>query len=155
MSTRVEGNGHSAGGTAARSVGQILHDILTLGQLQAQLFTLDVREAGSRIQRPIVALAAGAVLAVCAVPVALFGIALLLVDVAGMSRLASVWITFIFAIFVAASLVGYAIAWFRKPPGLFEHSREELVNNIERVKDMLHRSGPTTRSGLPRHSSRT
>jgi hypothetical protein len=155
MSTRVEENGHSAGGTAARSVGQILHDILTLGQLQAQLFTLDAKEAGSRIQRPIVALAAGVVLAVCAVPVALFGIALLLVDVAGMSRLAAVWITFIFAIFVAASLVGYAIAWFRKPPGLFEHSREELVNNIERVKEMLHRSGPTTRSGLPRSGSRT
>jgi hypothetical protein len=155
MSARVEENGHSAGGTAARSVGQILHDILTLGQLQAQLFTLDAKEAGSRIQRPLVALAAGAVLAVCAVPVALFGIALLLVDVAGMSRLASVWITFIFAIFVAASLVGYAIAWFRKPPRIFTHSREELVNNIERVKEMLHRSGPTTRSGLPRSSSRT
>jgi uncharacterized membrane protein YqjE len=155
MSTRVEENGHSAGGTAARSVGQILHDILTLGQLQAQLFTLDAKEAGSRIQRPIVALAAGVALAVCAVPVSLFGIALLLVDVAGMSRLAAVWITFIFAIFVAASLVGYAIAWFRKPPGLFEHSREELVNNIERVKEMLHRSGPTTGSGLPRSSSRT
>jgi uncharacterized membrane protein YqjE len=155
MSTRVEENGHSAGGTAARSVGQILHDILTLGQLQAQLFTLDAKEAGSRIQRPIVALAAGVALAVCAVPVSLFGIALLLVDVAGMSRLAAVWITFIFAIFVAASLVGYAIAWFRKPPGLFEHSREELVNNIERVKEMLHRSGPTTRSGLPRSGSRT
>lgn len=152
---RVEENGHSAGGTAARSVGQILHDILTLGQLQAQLFTLDAKEAGSRIQRPLVALAAGAVLAVCAVPVALFGIALLLIDVAGMSRLASVWITFIFAIFVAASLVGYAIAWFRKPPGIFTHSREELVNNIERVKEMLHRSGPTTGSGLPRSSSRT
>ena len=155
MSTRVEENGHSAGGTAARSVGQILHDILTLGQLQAQLFTLDAKEAGSRIQRPIVALAAGAVLAICAVPVALFGIALLLVDVAGMSRLAAVWITFIFAIFVAASLVGYAIAWFRKPPGIFTHSREELVNNVERIKEMLHRSGPSTRSGLPRHSPRT
>ncbi len=155
MSTRVEENGHSAGGTAARSVGQILHDILTLGQLQAQLFTLDANEAGSRIQRPIAALAVGAVLAICAVPVALFGIALLLVDVAGMSRLAAVWITFIFAIFVAASLVGYAIAWFRKPPGIFTHSREELVNNVERVKEMLHRSGPSTQSGLPRHSSRT
>jgi len=147
MSTRVEENGHSAGGTAARSVGQILHDIITLGQLQAQLFVLDAKDAGARVQRPIVALAAGAVLAVFAVPVALFGIALLLVDVAGLTRLAAVWITFIFAMFVAASLIGYAIAWF--------HSREELVNNIERVKEMLHRSGPSSRSGLPQQSSRT
>lgn len=155
MSTRVEENGHSAGGTAARSVGQILHDIITLGQLQAQLFMLDAKAASARIQRPIVALAAGAMLAVFAVPVALFGIALLLVDVAGMSRLAAVWITFIFAIFVATSLIGYGIAWFRKPPGLFQHSREELVNNIDRVKEMLHRSGPSTRTGLPRENSRT
>jgi hypothetical protein len=156
MSTsRVEENGHSAGGTAARSVGQILHDIVTLGQLQAQLFMLDARDAAVRIQRPIVALAAGVVLAICAVPIALIGIAFLLIDVAHLSRLAAFWITFIFAIFVAASLIGYAVAWFRKPPGLFQSSREELAINIERVKEMLHRSGTSASPGLPRHSSRT
>jgi hypothetical protein len=156
MSTsRVEENGHSAGGTAARSIGQILHDIVTLGQLQAQLFQLDARDAMVRIERPLFALAAGAVLAVCSVPIALIGIAFLLTDVAHLSRLAAFWITFVFAIFVAASLIAYAIAWFRKPPRLFECSREELVNNIERIKEMLHRSGPAESSGQPRHSSRT
>jgi hypothetical protein len=156
MSTsRVEENGHTAGGTAARSVGQILHDIVTLAQLQTQLFKLDARDAVVRIERPFFALAAGAILAVCSVPVALIGIAFLLIDIAHLSRLAAFWITFVFAIFVAASLVGYAVAWFRKPPGLFVNSREELVNNIERVKEMLHRSGPPAGSGFPRHSSRT
>jgi hypothetical protein len=154
-SSRVEENGHSAGGTAARSVGQILHDIVTLAQLQAQLFKLDARDAMVRIERPILALAAGAVLAVCSVPIALVGVAFLLVDVAHLSRLAAVWITFVFAAFVAASLIGYAVAWFHKPPGLFEYSREELVNNIERIKEMLHRSGPSEGSGLPRHGART
>jgi uncharacterized membrane protein YqjE len=155
MSSRVEENGHSAGGSAARSVGQILHDILTLAQLQTQLFVLDARDGVVKIQRPLLALAAGAVLAICAVPIALIGIALLLIDVAHLSRLAAFWITFIFAIFVAASLVAYAVAWFRKPPGLFEYSREELANNIERVKEMLHRSDPPASSGYTRHSSRT
>jgi Putative Actinobacterial Holin-X, holin superfamily III len=155
MNSRVEENGHTAGGTAARSVGQILHDVVTLGQLQTQLFVLDARDASGKIQRPIFALAAGAVLAICAVPIALIGIALLLIDVAHMSRLGAFWVTFIFTVFVAASLVGYAVAWFRKPPGLFQCSREELVNNIERVKEMLHRSGPSTTAGHPRHSSRT
>ncbi len=108
-----------------------------------------------RIERPILALAAGAVLAVCSIPIALIGIAFLLIDVTHVSRLAAFWITFVFAIFVAASLIGYAVAWFRKPPGLFEYSREELVNNIERIKEMLHRSGPSEGSGLPRHSART
>src|SRR6202034_2002492 len=110
MSSRVEENGHSAGGTAARSVGQILHDILTLAQLQARLFQLDARQAAEKIQRPFLALAAGVVLAICALPIALVGIALLLMDVGGLSRVASVWITFIFAVFVAASLVSYAVA---------------------------------------------
>jgi uncharacterized membrane protein YqjE len=155
MSSRVEENGHSAGGSAARSVGQILHDILTLAQLQAQLFVLDARDGVAKIQRPLLALAAGAVLAICAIPIALIGIALLLIDVAHLSRLAAFWITFIFAIFIAASLVAYAVAWFRKPPGLFEYSREELANNIERVKEMLHRSDPPASSGYTRHSSRT
>lgn len=154
MNQRVQENGHSAGGSAARSVGQILHDIVTLGQLQARLFALDAREAGVKIQRPILALAAGAVLAVCAVPIALVGIALLLIDVAHLSRLGAFWITFVFAVFIAASLVAYGIAWFRKPPGLFEYSREELENNLERVKEMLHHSGSST-SSAPRHSSRT
>jgi hypothetical protein len=155
MNSRIDENGHSATGSAARSVGQILHDILTLGQLQAQLFTLDARDAFSQIQRPILALAAGAVLAICAVPIALIGIAFLLIDVAHLSRLAAFWTTFIFAVFVAASLIAYGIAWFRKPPGLFGCSREELANNIERVKEMLHRSGPPTSSGYPRSGSRT
>jgi uncharacterized membrane protein YqjE len=153
MSSRVEENGHSAGGSAARSVGQILHDIVTLAQLQARLFVLDAHDGMAKIQRPILALAAGAVLAICAVPIALIGVALLLIDVAHLSRLAAFWITFVFAIFVAASLVAYAVAWFRKPPGLFEYSREELANNIERVKDMLHRSDPPAGSGFTRHSS--
>ncbi len=155
MSNRVQENGHSAGGSAARSVGHILHDIVTLGQLQAQLFVLDARDAGARIQRPLLALAAGGVLAICAVPIGLIGIALLLTDVAHLSRLAAFWITFVFAVFVAASLIAYAIAWFRKPPGLFAYSREELENNIERVKEMLHQSGSSARSAIPRHSSRT
>src|SRR5580704_10783243 len=154
-SSRVEENGHSAGGTAARSVGQILHDIVTLAQLQAQLFKLDARDAVIRIERPILALAAGAVLAVCSIPIALIGIAFLLIDVAHLSRLAAFWITFVFAVFVAASLIAYAIAWFRKPPGLFAYSREELENNIERVKEMLHQSGSSASSAVPRHSSRT
>jgi uncharacterized membrane protein YqjE len=153
MSSRVQENGHSAGGSAARSVGQILHDIVTLGQLQAQLFVLDARDAGVKFQRPILGLAVGAVLAVCSVPIALVGIALLLIDVAQLSRLAAFWITFVFAIFVAAALIAYAIAWLRKPPGLFEYSREELGNNLERVKEMLHNSGSA--SSIPRQSSRT
>ncbi len=151
MSNRVQENGHSAGGSAARSVGHILHDIVTLGQLQTQLFLLDARDAGVKVQRPILALGAGAVLAVCSVPIALIGIALLLTDVAHLSRLAAFWITFVFAIFVAAALIAYAISWLRKPPGLFAYSREELGNNIERVKEMLHNSGP---SSTPRPTSR-
>ena len=153
MSSRVEENGHSAGGAAARSVGQILHDVITLGQLQARLFVLDAHDAGQRIQRPILALAAGAALALCSIPIALVGVALILMDVAHLSRLASFWITFVFAVFVAAALIGYGINWFRKPPTVFQCSREELVNNIERVKEMLHRSGSPT--GLPRQGSRT
>ncbi len=153
MSSRLEENGHSAGGTAARSIGQILHDILTLGQLQAQLFKLDARDAGVKLQTAMVALFGGVVLAVCAVPIGLIGIALFLTDVGHLSRLAAFWITFIFAIFVAAVLVGYGIAWFRKPPRLFECSREELVNNIERVKEMLHRSGSS--SDPARYASRS
>jgi hypothetical protein len=151
MSNRLQENGHSAGGSAARSVGQILHDIVTLGQLQSQLFLLDARDAGVKVQRPILALAAGAVLAICSVPIALIGIAFLLIDVAHLSRLAAFWITFVFAVFVAASLIAYAIAWLRKPPGLFAYSREELGNNIERVKEMLHNSGS---GSTPRSSSR-
>jgi hypothetical protein len=154
MSSRVEENGRSAGGTAARSVGQILHDIVTLGQLQAQLFALDAREASAKIQRPILAMAGGIVLAICAVPIALIGIALLLIDVAHLSRLAAFWITFIFSVFVAASLVGYAVAWLRTPPTLFQCSREELVNNIERVKEMLRRSGSRGSTEFPSPSDR-
>jgi hypothetical protein len=154
MSSRIEENGHSKSGAAARSVGQILHDVLTLAQLQGRLFVLDAQQAGSKIQRPLIALAGGAVLAICSVPVALFGIAALLVDVAGLSRLAAIWITFALAIVAAGCLIGYAISWLRKPPSLFQYSREELENNVDRVKEMLHRSSSTP-SSFERRASRT
>jgi hypothetical protein len=155
MSSRIEENGHTSGGAAARSVGQILHDILTLAQLQGRLFTLDAQQAGTKIQRPFLALAAGAVLAVCSVPVALIGIAVVLVDVAGLSRVAAIWITFLIAAVAAGCLIGYAIAWLRKPPSLFQCSREELGNNIDRVKEMLHRSSSTSPSSFERRGSKT
>lgn len=126
--------------TAARNMAHLLHDAVTLGQLQFRLFLIDCQQFRSRLTTPIVAIAIGLVFGLFCVPVALAGIALLLHDAAGLSRLASVWITFGITVAVSAICVGCGMWWLRSASNVFEPSRVEWTQNIERLKEMLWRS---------------
>ena len=67
-------------------------------------------------------------------------------DVAGLSRLGAVWLTFGLAFLVAAICIGCGIWWLRNATNVFESSRVELTQNIERLKEMLWRSSHPTES---------
>jgi uncharacterized membrane protein YqjE len=130
--------------SAARNMARLLHDMVTLGQLQLRLFVLDCRQLRSKLGTAVIAVAVGLVLVLSCVPVALAGIVLLFRDVAGFSRLGAVWTTFALTVIVGAMCVGCGIWWLRTASNFFESSRVEFTQNIERFKEMLRRSSHPT-----------
>ena len=59
----------------ARDVGEFAHDVLTLAELQAQLFAADAQECGRRVLVPGLALLCGVVLGLTCLPLALAALA--------------------------------------------------------------------------------
>jgi Putative Actinobacterial Holin-X, holin superfamily III len=132
--------------SAAGNVAHLLHDAVTLAELQFRLFLLDCQQLPAKLSACLVAIAIGLVLALSCVPVALAGIALLLRDGAGLSRVASVWITFGLTVAVAAICIGLGVWRLRHASSFFESSRVEWTQNIERLKEMLRRSSHPNQS---------
>jgi Putative Actinobacterial Holin-X, holin superfamily III len=149
MNDRSNGNGagrstFSSTRTAARNMAHLLHDAVTLAQLQIRLLMLDCQQFRVKLGIPLIEIAAGLILALACLPVALAGIALMFHDLAGWSWLTSVWATFGLTIVVGAAFVGYGIWALRKLPNVFESSRVEWTQNIERLKEILRRSSHPT-----------
>jgi uncharacterized membrane protein YqjE len=132
--------------TAARNVAHLLHDAVTLAELQFRLFVLDCQHLREKLSTSLVAIGVGLVLALSCVPLALAGIVLVFRDVAGLSRLASVWITFGLTAVIGAICIGCGVWWLRNASNAFESSRVEWTQNIERLKEMLRRSSHPTQS---------
>jgi Putative Actinobacterial Holin-X, holin superfamily III len=132
--------------SAARNVAHLMHDAVTLAELQFQLFLLDCRQLPSKVGSLLIAIAVGGILALACVPVALAGIVLLLRDVAGLTRLVAVWTTFGLTVVLAAICIGCGVWWLRKATNFFESTRVEWTQNIERLKEMLWRSSHPVQS---------
>jgi len=69
-----ERNGSPAG--LARDVGEFAYDVLTLAELQGQLFVADARECSQKVLAPGLALLGGVALGLAALPIALVAVAL-------------------------------------------------------------------------------
>lgn len=131
--------------TAVRNMAHLLHDAITLGELQMRLLLLDCQQLTARLRTSLIAISLGIILVLSCVPVALAGIALVFRDVAGLTRLEAVWATFGLALVVGAICVGCGVWWLRNVSNVFESSRVEWTQNIERLKEMLRRSSHPTR----------
>ncbi len=126
--------------SAARNMAHLLHDAVTLAQLQLRLLMLDCQQLRTKLGAPLIAIGVGIVVALSCVPVALAGIALVFRDVGGLTWLEAVWSTFALALVVGVVCVACGVWWLRGVSNLFESSRVEWTQNIERLKEMLRRS---------------
>lgn len=147
--TKMKGrsNGHgahpstlSSTRSAARNMAHLLHDAVTLAQLQLRLLIVDCQQLQAKLGAPLIAICIGVIVILSTLPVALAGIALLFRDEVGLSRLAAVWSTFGLALVVGAVCLGCGVWWLRNVSNVFESSRVEWTQNIERLKEMLRRS---------------
>jgi uncharacterized membrane protein YqjE len=132
----------------ASDVGEFAHDVLTLAELQGQLFVADVRECSKRVLIPGLVLLGGVALGLACVPFALAALALLLIQVFEISYAAGFLIAAV-AGAVLSALLG-VIGWFQVRKGLavLGRSQQELVRNLRWIKKVLERSRLTRRNSI-------
>ena len=107
-------------------MAHLLHDAVTLGQMQLRLLLLDCEQLRAKLGTPLIAIGIGLILVLSSVPVALAGIAFVFKDLAGWSRLESVWATFGLTVVVGGAALGCGIWWLRRLTDVFDSSRVRM-----------------------------
>ena len=126
--------------TVSHGIGRVAHDIVTLAELQAQLFKNDLHEATHRFTRPCAIFTSGILLLLGTIPVALIAIALALIA-AGLTPLAAYASVGLAGLIVAAALALRGWQRLCAMPPAFTRSREELAHNIVLIKDAVTHQG--------------
>jgi hypothetical protein len=126
----------------AKGMGELTHDIVSLAELQFELFRIDCREGLKRMLIPVALLLFAGIVAVGTVPIALIFIAEFLEQAARLSRAAAYSIAAMsgFIVAVAMGFVGWSC--IRGIVRVFERSREELTRNMTWIKYALKRTAP-------------
>jgi hypothetical protein len=140
---------NDCGGSAPRSaatggnVRDLVHEALSLLQLQATLFELDLRDSLKRLILSVALLGGAAVALIACVSIMLVCVAESLVDFGDFRQSTALAAA---ACVGAGSAIGLALAgWsgLRKGMAAFERSREECRRTVEWIKDALKHPAPT------------
>jgi hypothetical protein len=127
----------------AKGAGELVHDIVSLAELQFELFRIDCREGLKRMLIPVALLLFAGMVAVGTVPVALILTAECLSQFAGLSRAAAFSIATLGGILMAVALGVVGWSSMRGAVGVFERSRKEVARNMTWIKHALKRPAPT------------
>ena len=123
------------------SLTELGHDVMTLAELQAKLAKADMQVSTRQAKVPAVGLVVGLVVLVSCVPVALVGLALLLVHFTRLEAYGA----FLAVAGGAAVIFGLA-TWLclRKLTtcfGAFERSKQEMTRNINWITHVISQGG--------------
>ena len=126
----------------AKDMGELTHDIVSLAELQFELFSNDCRKGLKGLLIPVALLLVAGIVAIGTVPMALILMAELLTQVAGLSRAAAFSIAALsgFIVAVAMGVVGWS--YTRGVGRVFRRSREEWTRNMTWMKHVLKRPAP-------------
>ena len=135
----------------ATSFSGLAHDVIELGELQAQLFVHDVKSTTQKTRTSLLLGVVGACVLLGSVPVLLFALAELFVEQFGWTRSAGFAVAAVIGIAASAGIL--AAAWNRLSVGLnsMQRSRDELSRNIAWIKSSL-RSQSSPKPDLKRTS---
>ena len=139
---RRNGSTLSPPNEVAKGMGELTHDIVSLAELQFELFRIDCREGIKRMLIPVALLLVAGIVAVGTVPIALLFIVELLTQAAGLSRAVALSIAafFGFIVVVVMGVVGWSC--MRRIVRVFDRSREEWARNMTWIKHALKRPAP-------------
>jgi hypothetical protein len=128
------------------NVAEFGENLLTLAELQARLAAIELKQNLQTVQVGGAVILAGAVLAMAALPVALAGIAELLVSMLGLNRGLALIAVAAATLVIAATSVAIAIARLRRSELGFPLTREESARNLNWVRTVLLHSGRSARA---------
>jgi hypothetical protein len=132
----------------AGGVGDFAHDVFTLAELQVQLLAADVKQCSRRVLIPGVALLCGVALGLACLPVALAGLALLVIQVFGTSQAAGFLIVAGVAGLLSGLLSVIGLIQVRQRVAVLGRSQQELIRNLRWMKKVLERSRITRNSRI-------
>jgi len=112
------------------NVSQVLHEVLTLGELQLKLARSDAKDAVDRLVRPCAMLALTAVASAAGFLIVLIALAETLV-LAGLPRAASYAIVGVLTMGLSAAVAVAAWKSLWSGPRAFYRSQEEMSKNVE------------------------
>jgi hypothetical protein len=123
----------SAAAGVRDGVGELLYDIVSLGELQAQLLAVDAQESMQKAKMPLIMLGLGAVVGLASVPILLMALAEFFIWLGLNNALA-----YLLSGVIGAALAGL-LAWlgYRKIDDVihvFNRSRFELAENVRWIK---------------------
>lgn len=126
----------------ANDMAELTSDVMSLAQLQFELFTTDCRTGMRGLLTPVVLLLGAGIAAFGTVPVGLLLMVELLVQGAGLSRVAALSIAVLSGLLMAVVLgaVGWSVS--RGVGRVFKRSREELIRNLAWIKHALRGAEP-------------
>ena len=129
----------SAAAGVRDGVGDLLHDVVSLSELQAQLLAVDARESVDKAKAPIGLLVGGISLALGAVPVLLLSLGEALTLWLDWERALSYLVSGLAGVVIAGILLYLAWQQAGAVLAVFDRSRVELAENIRWIKYALTR----------------
>jgi len=136
--------------TLQGSLTELGSDVLSLAELQARLARMDLDETVKEARLPAVGLVAGLVVLLCCVPIALVGLAELLVWAGWLPRFGAY-----LAVAVAFALLAGLTSWLclrslARSGRAFDRSRQELRRNLDWITRVVSEGG-SLRLRQPQH----
>jgi hypothetical protein len=136
-------------------VGEFAHDVLTLAELQAQLFAADLRQCRQHVLVPSAVLLAGAALGLACFPIALAAAALLVIEIFETTAGSAFLLVAVIGAVISALVC--VIGWIgvRRRLAVMQRSKQELVRNLRWIKKVLKRTRITRKKHSLDNSWRT
>ncbi len=118
-------------------LGNLGADLLSLGELQLELFSVDARDAAKASYYPTVLACLGIGFAIGACPLALLGLSWWLAEATTLSLAAASLIVAAVGLAFAILLLYIAYKGFRESLGLLGRSRTEFRSNLRWIKHVI------------------
>ena len=121
----------------AQNMAGIAHDLITIAELQVQLFAVDLRALRKGVVRGLAIWVIGGALLLAALPTALIGTGLWLAAVAHLSTAAGLlWVAF-GAVLLVIGLFLAGWRQFTRQRAALKRSKKELQNNLATMRQVL------------------
>ena len=121
----------------AQHLAGIAHDVVTIAELQVQLFAVDLRALHKGVVRGLVIWVIACAILIAALPTALVGVGLWLAEVAQMSTAAGLLWVALGAFLLVTGLLISGWRQFTRQRAALKRSTKELHNNLVAMRQVL------------------